>query len=209
MNSIKCPSHITFVIPDWLNAQMRSWRYRAPAVYFDENSLTGGAMQFKVTLFKDQSYSRLDSSLLTAVAVQSLSHVWFWDPMNWSMPGFPFLHYVLEFAQTHAHWVNETIQPSQPLLIPSSGLCLSQHQGLFQWVSSSHQVSKGLELQLQHQSFQWIVKVDLGLTGLISLQSKERSRVFSNISVRKHQFFGAQPSSCFNSHIQTQLLEEP
>ena len=69
----------------------------------------------------------------------------------------------------HVHWVGDTIQPSHPLSSPSPAFNLSQHQGLFQWVSSSHQVAKGLEFQLQHQSFQWI---SLGLTGLISLQSK-------------------------------------
>ena len=73
------------------------------------------------------------------------------------MDGFPVLHYLPEFAQTHVHWVNDAIQPSHPLSSPSpSALNLSQHQGLFQWVSSSHQVAKVLELQLQHQSFQWI-----------------------------------------------------
>ena len=113
LNSIKCPSHITFVIPGWLNAQMWSWRYRTPAVYFDENSLTGRVTQFKLMLFKDRSYSLLDSSLFTDAVVQSLSRVW--DPMNWSTPGFPFFHYLLEFAQTHALWVNDVIQPSHPL----------------------------------------------------------------------------------------------
>ena len=61
------------------------------------------------------------------------------NPMNWSTPGFIVLHYLLEFAQTHVHWVGDSIQPSHPLL-PSSPLALnlSQHQGLFQWVSSLH-----------------------------------------------------------------------
>ena len=67
------------------------------------------------------------------------------------------LHHLLEFAQTHVHWVGDTIQPSYPLSPPSpSALNLSQHQGLFHWVSSSHQVAKVLELQ--HQSFQWIFR---------------------------------------------------
>ena len=60
-----------------------------------------------------------------------------------------------EFTQTHVHWVSDAIQPSHPLSSPSlSALNLSQHQGLFQWVSSLHQVAKVLEFQLQHQSFQ-------------------------------------------------------
>ena len=68
----------------------------------------------------------------------------------------------LEFAKTHVHWFNDAIQPSH-LLLPTSptAFCLSQHQGLFQWIGSSHHVAKFLELQLQHQSFQWTFKVDL------------------------------------------------
>ena len=70
------------------------------------------------------------------------------------MPSFPVLHHFLEFA--HVHWVGDAIQPSHPLLPTSPpALNLSQRQGLFQWVSSSHQVAKVLELQLQHQSFRW------------------------------------------------------
>ena len=65
------------------------------------------------------------------------------DPMDCSMPGFPVLHYLPEFAQTPIHWVGDAIQPSCPLLSPSFPvLNLSQHQGLFQLVSSSHQVAK-------------------------------------------------------------------
>ena len=61
-----------------------------------------------------------------------------WDPMNWSMPGFPVLHYLLELAQTHVHWVSDAIWPSHPLS-PSSppALNLSQDQGILQWVGSS------------------------------------------------------------------------
>ena len=84
-----------------------------------------------------------------------------WDPINCCTPGFPVLHYLLEFAKTHVHWVNDAIQPSHPLSSPSPpAFNLSQHQGLFQWAGSSHQVAKVLELQLQHQSFWWIFRVD-------------------------------------------------
>ena len=83
------------------------------------------------------------------------------DPMDCSMPGFPVHHQLPELAQTHVHWVSGAIQPSHPLLSHSPpALNLSQHQGLFQWVSSLHQVAKILELQLEHQSFQWIFRVD-------------------------------------------------
>ena len=88
------------------------------------------------------------------------------------------------------------IQPSHPLLSPSPlAFNLSQHQGLFRWVSSSHQVAKVLEFQLQHQSFVHIQDWSaLGWTGWISLQSKGLSGVFSNTAVQEHQFFGAQLS---------------
>ena len=83
------------------------------------------------------------------------------DPMDYSMPGFPALHYLLKFAQTHVQWVYDDIQPSHPLSHPSPpALSLSQHQGLFHWVCSLHQVAKVLELQLQYQPFQWIFRTD-------------------------------------------------
>ena len=81
------------------------------------------------------------------------------NPMNHSMPGLPVHHQLPEFTQTHVHWVGDAIQPSHPLSSPSPpAFSLSQHQGLFQWVSSLHQVAKVLELQ--HQSFQWIFRSD-------------------------------------------------
>ena len=76
------------------------------------------------------------------------------DPMDCSTPGLPVLHHLPELAQTHVHWFSDAIQPSQSLSSPSPPTFnLSQNQGLFKWVSSSHQVAKVLELQLQHQSF--------------------------------------------------------
>ena len=101
-------------------------------------------------------------------SVQLLSHVWLCDPMNCSTPDLPVHHQLPESTQTHVHWVGDAIQPSHPLSSPSSpALNLSQHQGLFQWVSYSHQVAKLLEFQLQHQSFQWTPRTDLsdGLGG--------------------------------------------
>ena len=83
------------------------------------------------------------------------------DLMDCSMPAFPVLHHLLEFAQTHVHWVAGAIQPPHPLSSDSPpAFNLSQNQNLFQWVGSSQQVAKVLELQLQHQSFQWIFRVD-------------------------------------------------
>ena len=84
------------------------------------------------------------------------------NPKDCSMPGFPVHHQLLELAQTHVHRVSDAIQPFHPLSSPSPpAFNLSQHQGLFQWVSSLHQVAKVLEFQLQHQSFQWTLRTDL------------------------------------------------
>ena len=86
------------------------------------------------------------------------------DPMDCSTPGLPVYHQLLEPTQTHVHWVGDAIQPSHPLSSPSPPtLNLSQHQGLFKRVSSSHQVAKVLDIQLQHQSFQWTPRTDLTL----------------------------------------------
>ena len=80
--------------------------------------------------------------------------------MDCSTPGFPVLHYFLEFVQTHAHWVSDATQASCPLSSPSPpAFNFSQHQSVFQWVGSLHQVAKVLELQLQHQSFQWLFRL--------------------------------------------------
>ena len=72
----------------------------------------------------------------------------FCDPMNRSTPGLPVHHQLPEFTQTHVHWVSDAIQPSHPLTSPSPAPSPSQHQSLFQWVNSSHQVAKVLEFQL-------------------------------------------------------------
>ena len=83
------------------------------------------------------------------------------DPMDCSTPSLPVHHQLPEFTQNHVHWVDDAIQPSHPLLSPSPAFNLSQHQGLFKWVSSSYRVVKVLKLQLQHQSFQLIFRTDL------------------------------------------------
>ena len=124
-------------------------------------------------------------------------------PQNCSTPGFPVLQYLPEFAQTHVHWVSNIIQPSHPLSAPSLlALNLSQHQGLFQWVSSSQQVAKVLELQLSALVLPVNIQdgFPLGLSGLNFLQSKGLSRIFSSTTIWKHQFFGALPSWWSHSH---------
>ena len=195
--------------------------------------------------------------------------------MNRSTPGLPVHHQLPEFTQTHVHWVSDAIQPSHLLSSPSPPATNpSQHQSLFQWVNTSHEVAKVLEFQLQHHSLQRNPRLlrlyldlrarraliichilifyyskrtvpsclqsspasgsflmshffasggqsigastsasvlpmniqdwfPLGLTGLISLQSKGLSRVFSNTKVQKHQFFSIQPSLWSRSHIYT------
>ena len=129
------------------------------------------------------------------------------DPMDCNTPGFPVLHHLLEFAQTHVHWVSDAIQPSRPLSHSSPAFSLSQ--GFFQWVTSllASQLwwpktwSFSFSFSILPRNIQdWF---PLGLTGLISLWSKGLSRVFSNTTVQKHQFFGAQLSSQSNSHIHT------
>ena len=129
------------------------------------------------------------------------------DLNDCSTPGFPVLHCLPEFAQTHVHWVSDAIQLFHLLSFPSpSAFHLYQHQGLFQWVSSSHQVAKVLELQLFLQIFRLI---SFRIDWLISVLSKGLSRVFSSTTVRKHRFFSAQPSLWSNSHICMWTLEKP
>ena len=84
------------------------------------------------------------------------------DRMDCSTPGLPVLHHLPEPGQTHVHRIGDAMQPSHPLSsrFPPA-FKLSEHQGLFQWLSSLHQVAKVLEFQLQHQSFQWMFRTDL------------------------------------------------
>ena len=133
-----------------------------------------------------------------------------WGPMNRSTP----VHHKLpEFTQTHVHQVGDSIQPSHPLLSPSPPFCpqslpasgsfpMSQ---LFIWGDQSIGVSASASV-LPMNTQDWSPS---GWTAWISLQSKGLSRVFSNTTVQKHQFFGAQLSSQSSSHIHTWPLEKP
>ena len=134
------------------------------------------------------------------------------NPMNCSTPGLP-VHYQLpELTQTHVCWVDDAIQPSHPLLSPSppapqslpgsGSFPMSQ---LFTWGGQSTGVS-ALASVLPKNTQDWS---PLRWTGWISLQSKGLSRVFSNTTVQKHQFFGARLSSQSNSHVHTWTLEKP
>ena len=106
--------------------------------------------------------------------------------MDCSTPGLHVHHQLPEFTQTYNHRVSDAIQPSHPLSSPSPpAFNLSQHQGLFKWVSSSHQVAKVLEFQLQHQSFLPVHTQDwspLGWTGWISLQYKGLSSLLQHLN---------------------------
>ena len=134
------------------------------------------------------------------------------DPMECSTLGFPAPHYFLELAQTHVHWVDDAIQPSRPLLAPSPpAFNLSQHQGLFQWVSTSSSGGPSIGVSASTSVLPMNIQdwFPLGWTGRISLQYKGLSRVFSNTTVQKHQLFGVQFSLQSNFRIQTWLLEKP
>ena len=141
-----------------------------------------------------------ESPSVFVVLVQSLSRVWFFE-VPWTAAHQASLSFtLLEFAQTRVHWVDDAIQPFHSLLPPSPpALNLSQHQGLFQWVTSGGQcfgaTSSASVLPVNIKD--WFL---LGLVGLISLPSKGLSRVFSSTTIQKHQFFSAQPSLWPSSH---------
>ena len=136
------------------------------------------------------------------------------DPVDCSTPGFLVPHHLPEFAQVHVLWISNAIQPSHPLSPPSPhALSLSQHQGLLpvSWLFTSGSQSIGAWASTSATVLPMIIQdwFPLRWTGWISLLSKGLSRVFSNTTVQKHQFFGTQPSSQFNSHIHTRPLEKP
>ena len=114
------------------------------------------------TIQKHQFFSAQPSLPPNFSSVAQSSLTVYDNPMDCSIPGLPVHQQLLEFTQTHVHWVGDAIQLSYPLLAPSSAFNLSQHQSLFQWVSSLHQVAKLLEFQLQHQSFRWTLRTDFG-----------------------------------------------
>ena len=131
-------------------------------------------------------------------------------PMDCSMPGFPVHHQLQEFTQTHVHWFGDAIQPSHPVIpfscpqsFPASG-SFPMNQFFASGGQSIEVSASASVLPMNNQDWS-----PLGWTGWISLQSKGLSRVFSNPTVQKHQFFNAQLSLWSNSHIWTGLLEKP
>jgi len=141
-----------------------------------------------------------------AKSCQTLCH-----PMDCNTPGFPVLHYLLEFAQTHVHWVSDAIQPSHPLLplfllLPQSFPASGSFQLSQFFASGGQSIGASAWASVLPMNIQgWFL---LGLIGLISLQSKGLSSTFFNTTAQKHQFFSAQLSLLSNSHIRTWLLEK-
>ena len=133
------------------------------------------------------------------------------DPMNYSTPGLPVHHQLPEFTQTHVHRVGDAIQPSHPLLSPSPLAFSFPASGSFQM--SQFFTSGGQRIGASASASVLLMNIrdwfPLGWNGWISLQSKELSRVFSNATDQKHQFFGSQLSSQSNFHIYTWPLEKP
>ena len=131
------------------------------------------------------------------------------DSMACSTPGFPVLHHFPELAQTHVHWVEEAIQPSHSMLPPSPpALNLSQHQGLFQWLTLGGQsIGATASASLLPMSSQgWF---PLGLTALISLLPKGLQESSPAPQFKSIKSFRAQPSLWSSFHICTWLLEKP
>ena len=129
------------------------------------------------------------------------------DPVDYSMQGLPVHHQLPELTQTHVNWISDAIQPCHPLSSPPPPTFnLSQHQGLFKWVSSSHQGAKVLELQLQLQ-LQSLISFRISWFDLLAVQGTLKSLL--QHPVQNHQFFSAQLSLESNSHIHTWPLEKP
>ena len=163
-------------------------------------------LQFTLLIWACFCRFSLASFQFSSVAQSCLT---LWNPINCSTPGLPVHHQLLKFTQTHVHRVSDTIQPSHPLLSPSpqsfpasGSFPMSQ---LFTSGGQSIGVSASTSV-LPMNTQDWS---PLGWTGWISLQPKELSRVFSNTTLQKHQFFGAQLSLQSSSHIHTWLLKKP
>ena len=142
-----CLSVINRIIDGWFCDQTRIHNFLSCGSYHITVII---CLPVNTFIFVSLALSRAEHSCSVAQSCPTLC-----DPMDCNAPGFAVLRYLLEFAQTHVHWVSDAIQPSH--LLSSLSLPrfnLSQHQGLSQWVGSLHQMAKVLNLQLHHQSFQ-------------------------------------------------------
>ena len=149
--------------------------------------------------------------IIQIIVAQSLSCVRLCNPIDCSMPGFPVLHHLLELAQTDVQWVGDAMQPSHPLSSSSPPIFnLYHYQDLFHWVGSLCQVAQILELQLQHQSFQWIFRVDFILDWLVGSSCYPRD---SQESSPTPQFKSINPSALsllngyMNGHSDRSILK--
>ena len=133
------------------------------------------------------------------------------NPMDRSTTDLPVQHQFLEFTQTHVHWVSDAIQPSQPSSVVSFSSCLQSFSASESFPMRHFFTSGGQSIGVSASASVLPMNTQdwLGWTGWISLQFKGLSSVFSNTTVQKHQFFGAQLSSQSNSHIHTWLLGKP
>ena len=148
--------HLELDMEQWTGSKLGKEYYNAVYCHPDDLTSMQSISCEMLGLMKHKLESRCSSVQFSSVT-QSCSALC--NPIDCSTPGFPVHHQLLELAQIHIHWVGDAIQPSYPLSsLSPPAFNLSQNQGLSQWVRSSHQVAKVLEFQLQHQSFQWIVR---------------------------------------------------
>ena len=133
------------------------------------------------------------------------------SPMNRSTPGLPVHHQLPEFIQTQVHRVGDAIQPSHPQLSPSPlAPNPSQHQSLFQWVNSSHEVAKELKFKPQHQSFQWTPGTGLLSDGLVGSPCSPRDSQESSPTPHLKSINSSALSLLHSpTHIHTWPLEKP
>ena len=133
----------------WVNSGSGWWSGRSGVLWFVGSQRVGHDWATELKPRSNRSIIDGSKDMSVFTSFQSLRHVWLCDSMDCSTPGLPIHHQFSELSQTHVHWVGDAIQPPLPLLSPSPPTFnLPQHQGLFQWVSSSYQVAKVLEFQL-------------------------------------------------------------
>ena len=137
----------------WMKAKMNGWNIK------EQQNICSKKFSSKYSLATVVNLAHVYKFLVLQFSCSVMSDSL--RPMDCSTPGLPVHRQLPEFTQTHVHWVGDAIQPSHSLSSPSPpAFNLSQHQGLFHWVSSSLQVAKLLEFKLQHQAFQWVFRTD-------------------------------------------------
>jgi len=188
------PSSSSYDNQNWLHTLPNSpWRAKLPQL---ENTALNSAVELRTANPPICSVSQSCPTLC--------------DPKDCSTPGFPVLHHLPQLAQTHVHWVGDAIKPFHPLSSPSPPAFNLSASGSFLisrlFASGSQSIGASALASVFPMNIQgWF---PWGLTGLISLQSRGLSRVFSNTTIQKHQFFSALPSLWSNSHIHTWLQEK-